>query len=76
MPRCQRCQSNRILEVNGKTSDCCYMNFNGQDHDGYVVDGLNIDDGSDYLTFSLCLECGQIQGKWPVADPDFEEEDY
>ena len=69
---CQKCSSDRILEVSGKTSDLCWMRFKEQERDGYVATGLNIDDKTgDYLVFNLCIECGHIQGKWPVEDPEF-----
>jgi len=67
MKTCQKCKSKRILSVCGKTSDMCSIRFQGKDSYGYVPGGFNIDDGSgDYLEFDLCLDCGQVQGKWPV----------
>jgi hypothetical protein len=34
-------------------------------HDGYVPSKMGIG-GGDYMEFSYCLDCGQIQGKFPV----------
>jgi hypothetical protein len=66
MKTCQKCTSDRILEINGKTSDLCFARFKGKEYDGYVPCGFGVDDGTgDYLEFDLCLECGQVQGKWP-----------
>lgn len=64
---CQKCRSPSIIDISGKTSDMCsvtseYLRY---DHEGYVPGGLNIGDG-DYLEFSMCLDCGQIQGEFPV----------
>ena len=30
--------------------------------------GINLGKEGDYLEFKLCMECGQIQGKFPVSD--------
>lgn len=69
-----KCGSKRIVDVVGKTSDLCNVRFTqtGKEKDGYVPDDMNIG-GGDYLDFSLCLNCGQIQGEWPLEI--FEEED-
>jgi hypothetical protein len=41
-----------------------------------VPDNLGIG-GSDYMEFSYCLECGQIQDTFPVDDPEWgSENDY
>ena len=70
---CKNCKSDRIMIVSGKTSDC----FSSH----YPKAGLMIDDypptdmgigGNDYMEFDYCLECGTIQGKFPVR-PDFDE---
>lgn len=62
---CQRCNSIRVLNVSA--------NRNG-DAEGYVPHYLGIGDG-DYVEFSYCADCGQIQGAFPL--PPFEnEEEY
>lgn len=66
---CQKCGSERLLNVNAKTSDMCCTRFAGEHKDGYTPSGINIG-GGDYLRFELCLECGQVQGKWPVVYPE------
>jgi hypothetical protein len=38
---------------------------------GYVPSGVGVG-GGDYLKFDYCLDCGQIQGKWPIQSSDFE----
>jgi hypothetical protein len=73
MKTCQRCESDRILEIVGKTSDLCWARYKEKEHDGYVPTGIGVDDGTgDYLDFSLCLQCGQVQGKFPIRkNPKF-----
>ena len=67
---CKNCKSKRILSVNAKCSDLCWVRYpSGKEEDGYVPDIPNIstpEGGGDYVEFDLCLDCGQIQGKWPV----------
>jgi len=70
---CQRCKGNRIADISGKTSDCFSGEIDGKDYDGYVPSDMGIG-GSDYIEFAYCLDCGQIQGKWPVH-PNLDKED-
>lgn len=71
MKMCQECKSLRIAEVNGKTSDmACVMILNKQ-HDGYVPRDMNIG-GGDYLSFAYCLDCGQMEGVWPIGETELE----
>lgn len=75
---CQRCGSNRIASVSGKTSDCFNGEIDGKDYDGYVPNDIGLGDGGDYIEFTYCLECGQIQGDWPVYPnlDNKDDEDY
>lgn len=70
---CQRCQSPRVASVSGKTADLCYVNLGDEELDGYVPSDMGIGRG-DYIRFSWCLTCGQIQGDFPL-DPCSLEED-
>jgi len=71
--QCQRCHSDRVADVGAKCSDRCYFRVgNYEQDDGYVPENLNIGDG-DYLDIELCLDCGQLQGKWPL--PPCEEDE-
>lgn len=68
----------RIMSVNGKTSDCFSGSLQsnhsleplngGYDLNDYVPDDIGIG-GGDYVEFSYCLDCGMIQGDFPVL-PD------
>lgn len=72
---CQRCGSERIMSLTAKCSDLCSVQINGAEDRGYVPGGLGIG-GGDYVEFSLCLECGQIQGEFPrPPHEDLEDED-
>lgn len=63
---CQKCGSENVMQVQGKTSDMCYVSCGEQEHVGYVPRDMNIGAG-DYLSFNVCLDCGQMQGRWPVT---------
>lgn len=66
---CQRCGSDRVLSVGGKSSDCNSYQFGGVEREGYLprVTGLC---GGDYYELDACLECGQLQGVWPQPTPE------
>jgi len=63
------CGGSRILKISGKTSDCFSMSLGDKEYDGYVPGGLNIGEGGygDYIIIDLCLDCGKVQGDFPVS---------
>jgi hypothetical protein len=65
---CQRCKSERTAHVSGKTSDMCSVQVGEKDSNDYVPRDMNIG-GGDYVSFSYCLDCGQMQGTWPLNYP-------
>lgn len=69
---CQNCKSERIMNITGKCSDTCGGDINNVEFEGYVPKNLGIG-GGDYIGFSYCLNCGQIQGKFPIAPCDLEK---
>lgn len=69
---CKNCNSNRVASVNAKCSDCCGVNLGDVSHEGYVPEGLGIG-GGDYIDFSFCLDCGQLQGNFPLASAEIEK---
>ena len=71
---CQKCGSDRIMEINGKTSDLFYGRYKNNETDGYVPDDIGFQGGGDYIDFDYCLECGQMQGEWPIPEPDLSED--
>jgi len=79
--KCQRCGSERILSAGCKCSDMFTASVGDLEIDGYVPDDLGIG-GGDYVELDLCLDCGQLQGKFPLplskmeqdaSDKDLEE---
>ena len=64
LPECQNCGAVAIVEVCGKTSDCCAMQHLHRSYDGYVLRGMGVG-ADDYLEFHFCVNCGQIQGDFP-----------
>lgn len=72
MVNCVKCKSTNIIEVSAKCSDLCAMvavNYEWES-DGYVPDDFGIG-GGDYIEFTYCLTCGQIQDTFP-KQPDIE----
>lgn len=74
---CQRCKKSAMIHIQGKCDDkftAQLGNVYGYGPD-YVPDNIGIGKG-DYIEFSYCAECGQIQGEFPVTknvledDPD------
>ena len=67
---CDKCNSDRIMQICGKTSDLFNAHYKGKDYEGYVPEGVVIGDRGygDYIQFSYCLECGKIKGKFPVSE--------
>ena len=64
---CDKCSSNRVMEIQGKCSDMFELYYKDYEHLGYVKDELNIGCG-DYIELSYCLDCGKIQGKFPINE--------
>jgi hypothetical protein len=64
---CQKCSSSSVLHISGKTDDRFSASFKNLEHDGYVLSGVNIG-GGDYVEMEICMNCGQVQGTFPVTD--------
>jgi len=69
--KCFKCKSDRLVEINAKSSDCNTLWNKDITYEGYVPMGLGIG-GGDYIEFEWCLNCGQIQGDFPLVISDFE----
>ena len=65
---CTTCESTRLASIRGKTSDRFYAvdAQSGHEHEGYVPGDLGIG-CVDYIRFTYCLQCGQIQGSFPQS---------
>lgn len=64
---CQKCNSERVMHVSAKCSDMFNASIGDKEHEGYVLQDVVFGQGGwgDYIAFDLCLDCGQMQGKWP-----------
>ena len=71
--KCQRCNSDKVIDINGKTSDCFILSYGDREYDGYVPSDIGLGDDSDCIIMEYCLNCGQIQGKFPISDEAIEE---
>ena len=66
IPRCQQCNSKRLANISGHCSDMFSFNGDEYSHNGYVPYNINIG-GGDYVEIVFCLQCGQMQGKFPIT---------
>lgn len=71
---CQSCESERIASITAKCDDRCSVSIGENDHNDYAPHGMGIG-GGDYVEFSWCLCCGQIQGKFPKETTELEGND-
>ena len=69
---CQRCNSDRILVMSARCCDQFFAKIKDHRYEGIVLDGLGLS-GGEYVGFDLCLECGQVQGEFPLPRHDLEE---
>lgn len=69
--KCQRhgCCSDKIFSISAKSSDCNDYSYKEEQRQGYVPHNLNIG-GGDYLEIAVCMDCGQLQGSFPVNEED------
>ena len=65
---CQRCNgTKKLYQVSAKCSDMySHRHIGGRDYEGYVPDWIG--DMGDYVQFTICRHCGQVQGEWPEMD--------
>lgn len=71
---CQKCGSKRVATICGKCSDMCFTSIKGKEQDGYSPTDMGLKNSyGDYVEFNWCLDCGQIQGQWPVPTCELEE---
>lgn len=68
---CQKCESERVISINGKCSDLCFASIGEYETDGHPPDIPNVS-GGDMVGVDICLDCGQAQGTWPVDETQFE----
>jgi len=71
---CQSCKSERLADVTAKCNDMCMFSVGGKESDDYAPIDVGLGGGS-YVDFCYCLDCGQMQGEWPVEPCILEEEE-
>ena len=66
--KCQRCGGTaKLYQVSAKCSDLySHEHIGGKSYDGYVPDWIG--EYGDYVRFTICRHCGQVQGEWPELD--------
>jgi hypothetical protein len=69
--KCTTCESNRVLSFSGKCSDLFNGRIQSKECNDYVPDDMGIG-GGDYVEGDLCLNCGQMQGTWPLPLSELE----
>jgi len=62
----------RLARILAHCSDMCSVDLAGRHEHGYVPRDLGIGGGDD-VQLAYCLDCGQIQGKFPLATTQMEE---
>ena len=69
---CQRCGAPRLARVLARCSDMCSIDLAGKHRSGYVPRDLGVGGGDD-VHFIYCLDCGQIQGTFPLPPTGSEQ---
>ena len=59
--KCQKCNDDHVIDVMAKCNDLCNISNSMSEYNGYVPSKIGIGKG-DYIDFSYCPNCGQIQG--------------
>ncbi|MBY0232050.1 MAG: hypothetical protein K2W96_22425 [Gemmataceae bacterium] len=70
---CQRCSAGRIARILAHCSDMCSVELADRQQHGYVPRDLGIGGGDD-VQFDYCLDCGQIQGGFPLPIAEIEQQ--
>ena len=68
--KCDKCESNAIINFMGKTSDLCHIEMGIAEYNGECPRDIGIG-GGDYVNFHYCLTCGKIQGNFPIENIQF-----
>lgn len=65
-----KCGSNRILHVAAETRDVTLSI--GKISENRMYSGMNIGE-DEFIDLKLCLDCGSVQGRWPLPKTEFEK---
>jgi hypothetical protein len=70
---CSNCRSTRVLRATAHCSDLFTCVVGLCTYDGDVPYDLGIGGGDD-MTIFLCLNCGHVQGAWPLPESEIEKQ--
>jgi hypothetical protein len=51
----------------------CGILYHGQERSDYVPAGIGLGNDEDYVEFSYCADCGQMQGEFPIPEQKLKE---
>ncbi len=68
---CQKCNSDRVLGVSAKAKDMHHYSFKNETIDQTYA--LNFNSYGDYTEFKVCMDCGQMQGEFPMVAVGFDD---
>ena len=70
--KCQACGSERLADLS-TMCDMCIVNIGEREYTGQVPDDIGVSADGQFIEFQWCLDCGQIQGQWPLPDTEIED---
>ena len=74
MQTCKKCESVRLIDIFGHCVDRFVAESRGKEYGpDYVPGDIGLGPGGDDVNFTYCLDCGQIQGNFPIH-PEFCED--
>ena len=74
--KCDKCGSKKIASINAHCIDSFSFFYGGKEYNGYVPEKVGIgyryggaeDSGGDDVSFYYCIDCGKMQGKFPLDE--------
>lgn len=72
MDKCISCGKKRLAKIGAKCDDNCAVAVGGRAKHGYAPSDMELGPGGDYVIFRYCLDCGQIQGDFPLNQTELE----
>jgi hypothetical protein len=58
---CFRCGATDLVQIAAKCNDLCRVTRGGKTEWGYVPDDLGLGSDDNYVEFTYCRKCGQMQ---------------
>ncbi len=72
---CDKCNSERLFTVDAHCAeDCFLLSYKKEKYKVCVPEDIKIGDKDD-VCFKYCLDCGKIQGDFPLPPTKLEEND-